>query len=60
VAKLFDALDVGAVPQEEQVIPQRASHQKNCPQTVSRARPLALRRAKTFRPFLVLIRFLKP
>jgi hypothetical protein len=60
MARLFHTLDVGAVPQEEQVISQRPGHQVYCPQTVSRARPLALRRAKIFRPFFVLILFLKP
>ena len=59
-AVLFDSFDLGAAPQEEVTISRRSRHTPDIPQTVSLARPLALRRAKIFRPCFVLIRFRKP
>lgn len=59
-AVLFDPFDLGSAPQEEVTISRRSRHPPDIPQTVSLARPLALRRAKTFRPCFVLIRFRKP
>lgn len=56
-AGFLDGVDFRAAVQEDQR--SGCATHADC-QTVSRARPLALRRARTFRPFLVLIRLRNP
>ncbi len=54
--------DVGAVSQEVRAACRQTGHEYSgaASYTVSRARPFARRRAKTFRPFLVLMRLRNP
>ncbi len=54
--------DVGAVSQEVRAACRQTGHEYSgaASYTVSRTRPFARRRAKTFRPFLVLMRLRNP